>query len=122
MEAVSAVESLRSVKTRVTTLRISVGGRTTGGANAAEGSPRTAGAGGAATAEIGVGGGARAVPAVGAVAAARGVPQKPQSRNFEGFSSPQLAQTTVSGTGASDVPQNPHRRNFAGFSSPQDGH
>ena len=53
--------------------------------------------------------------------AASGVPQKPHSRNFEGFSSPQFEQKTVSGTGASAVPQNPHSLNRAGFSSPHDG-
>ena len=56
-----------------------------------------------------------------AVAVASEVPQKPQSRNFEGFSSPQFEQKTVSGTGASAVPQNPHSLNRAGFSSPHDG-
>jgi hypothetical protein len=45
------------------------------------------------------------------------VPQNPHRRNFDGFSSPQLAQAIVSGTGTRDVPQKPHRRNFAGFSS-----
>ena len=53
---------------------------------------------------------------------ARAVPQNPHSRNFDGFSSAQEGQTTVSGTDVSDVPQNPHSLNLAGFSSPQDGH
>ena len=44
-----------------------------------------------------------------------------QWRNFDGFSSPQLGQRTVSGTGASAVPQKPHSLNRDGFSSPQDG-
>src|SRR4029078_4130421 len=78
------------------------------------GGARGAAAGGAATTVEPTPGGV-------AVAVARDVPQKPQSRNFEGVSSPQFEQKTVSGTGASAVPQNPHSLNRAGFAAPHDG-
>src|SRR3954452_11781445 len=58
---------------------------------------------------------------------ASSAPQKPQSRNFAGFASPQDEQTTLFGsagcgsTGANAVPQNPQTRNLSGFSSPQPG-
>src|SRR4051812_28205954 len=114
MLAVSAVESLRSLNTSVTTLRTSVGGNAWDRAGA-----------GASGADDGAAGGGDAMDGGGgplAAGVASGVPQKPHRRNLPGFSSPQLGQATVSGTGCSAVPQKPHRRNFDGFSSPQPGH
>src|SRR6185369_2055678 len=84
-----AVESLRSVKTSVTSLRTSVGGRAaaTGGGGATG-----AAAGGAATTVEPAAGGV-------AVAVASAVPQKPHSLNLAGFSSPHDGQATVSTSG-----------------------
>ena len=66
-------------------------------------------------------GGMGTADAAAPLAAASGAPQKPHSRNFDGFSSPQAAHVTVVGGATSAVPQKPHSRNFEGFSSPHDG-